>query len=288
MPFVLKRTLFPLSCDGSIRLPSSNLLEKSLGYQLALFTANPLEEEIVICKLSLLCIVEVFLLERVEVDANQKSGSRKQKKKASYANQRTWGQKPEKENKCRNRDFVVAVAFAVSVVKFNLSAILLRKHNWKMSRQRDLPESMAWCIIGRLESGQKQRAVVDAVVVTISVIDNAKNHTALLVESFLEVEKYSVWSCQHRLESSGCQVNIETMVTGGLFGWPCWICDHSTTTNAQEDRYFVRLTLKDGTYTSRTLTQEMGMFIASICMESATTSELGISWIGIELISAMC
>ncbi|GFW27357.1 hypothetical protein TNCV_2832571 [Trichonephila clavipes] len=32
-----------------------------------------------------------------------------------------------------------------------------------MSQQRDLPESMAWRVIGRLESGQTQRCVADAV-----------------------------------------------------------------------------------------------------------------------------
>ncbi|GFY05706.1 HTH_Tnp_Tc3_2 domain-containing protein [Trichonephila clavipes] len=32
-----------------------------------------------------------------------------------------------------------------------------------MSQQRDLPESMAWRVIGRLESGQTQRSVADAV-----------------------------------------------------------------------------------------------------------------------------
>ncbi|XP_071044216.1 uncharacterized protein [Parasteatoda tepidariorum] len=32
-----------------------------------------------------------------------------------------------------------------------------------MSQQRDLPESIAWRIIGRLESGQTQRSVADAV-----------------------------------------------------------------------------------------------------------------------------
>ncbi|GFX54123.1 hypothetical protein TNCV_2337591 [Trichonephila clavipes] len=32
--------------------------------------------------------------------------------------------------------------FVVSVVKFNLSAVVLRSHDWKMSVQRDLPEFM--------------------------------------------------------------------------------------------------------------------------------------------------
>ncbi|GFX89021.1 uncharacterized protein TNCV_2853211 [Trichonephila clavipes] len=39
-----------------------------------------------------------------------------------------------------------------------------------MSQQRDLPESMAWRIIGRLESGQTQRSVADAVGVARSVV----------------------------------------------------------------------------------------------------------------------
>ncbi|GFW26451.1 transposable element Tc1 transposase [Trichonephila clavipes] len=39
-----------------------------------------------------------------------------------------------------------------------------------MSQQRDLPESMAWRVIGRLESGQTQRGVVDAFRVARSVV----------------------------------------------------------------------------------------------------------------------
>ncbi|GFV05817.1 HTH_Tnp_Tc3_2 domain-containing protein [Trichonephila clavipes] len=39
-----------------------------------------------------------------------------------------------------------------------------------MSQQRDLLESMAWRVIGRLESGQTQRSVADAVGVTRSVV----------------------------------------------------------------------------------------------------------------------
>ncbi|GFW33386.1 HTH_Tnp_Tc3_2 domain-containing protein [Trichonephila clavipes] len=39
-----------------------------------------------------------------------------------------------------------------------------------MSHQRDLPESMAWRVIGRLESGKTQRSVADAVGVSRSVI----------------------------------------------------------------------------------------------------------------------
>ncbi|GFU76420.1 hypothetical protein TNCV_4136161 [Trichonephila clavipes] len=39
-----------------------------------------------------------------------------------------------------------------------------------MSQQRDLPESMAWRVKGRLESGQTQRGVADAVGVARSVV----------------------------------------------------------------------------------------------------------------------
>ncbi|GFV80632.1 HTH_Tnp_Tc3_2 domain-containing protein [Trichonephila clavipes] len=39
-----------------------------------------------------------------------------------------------------------------------------------MSQQRDLPESMAWRVISRLESGQTQRSVADAVGVARSVV----------------------------------------------------------------------------------------------------------------------
>ncbi|GFU07471.1 transposable element Tcb2 transposase [Trichonephila clavipes] len=39
-----------------------------------------------------------------------------------------------------------------------------------MSQQRDLPESVAWRVIGRLESGQTQRSVADAVGVARSVV----------------------------------------------------------------------------------------------------------------------
>ncbi|GFS68896.1 hypothetical protein TNCV_4569471 [Trichonephila clavipes] len=38
-----------------------------------------------------------------------------------------------------------------------------------MSQERDLPESMAWRVIVRLESGQTQRSVADAVGVARSV-----------------------------------------------------------------------------------------------------------------------
>ncbi|GFX01979.1 hypothetical protein TNCV_371681 [Trichonephila clavipes] len=53
------------------------------------------------------------------------------------------------------------------LVKFNLSAVILRNGNWKMSGRRDLPESMALCIIWRQECGQTQRTVADAVAISV-------------------------------------------------------------------------------------------------------------------------
>ncbi|GFS56805.1 transposable element Tc1 transposase [Trichonephila clavipes] len=44
-----------------------------------------------------------------------------------------------------------------------------------MSQQCDLPESMAWRVIGRLESGQTQRSVADAVGVARSVVGRLWN-----------------------------------------------------------------------------------------------------------------
>ncbi|GFW51701.1 transposable element Tc1 transposase [Trichonephila clavipes] len=50
------------------------------------------------------------------------------------------------------------------------SIFFLRQGYLRMSQQRDLPESMACCVIGRLESGQTQRGVADAVGVARSVV----------------------------------------------------------------------------------------------------------------------
>ncbi|GFY35063.1 hypothetical protein TNCV_5044381 [Trichonephila clavipes] len=47
-------------CNGSIRDPSTNHLGKSLGYQFALFTTNPSEEENRGIQVNLLYILEVF------------------------------------------------------------------------------------------------------------------------------------------------------------------------------------------------------------------------------------
>ncbi|GFT90559.1 hypothetical protein TNCV_2774431 [Trichonephila clavipes] len=49
------------------------------------------------------------------------------------------------------------------------SIFFLRQGYLRMSEQRDLPESMAWRVIGRLESGQTQR-FADTVEVARSVV----------------------------------------------------------------------------------------------------------------------
>ncbi|GFT04725.1 transposable element Tcb2 transposase [Trichonephila clavipes] len=50
------------------------------------------------------------------------------------------------------------------------STFFLRQGYLRMSQQSDLPESMACRVIGRLESGQTQRSVADAVGVARSVV----------------------------------------------------------------------------------------------------------------------
>ncbi|GFX79952.1 transposable element Tcb1 transposase [Trichonephila clavipes] len=56
------------------------------------------------------------------------------------------------------------------------SIFFLRQGYLRMSQQRDLPESpMAWRVIGRLESGQTQRSVADAVGVARSVVERLWN-----------------------------------------------------------------------------------------------------------------
>ncbi|GFU46198.1 transposable element Tcb2 transposase [Trichonephila clavipes] len=50
------------------------------------------------------------------------------------------------------------------------SKFITRQGYLRVSQQRDLPESIAWRVIGRLESGQTQRGVADAVGVARSVV----------------------------------------------------------------------------------------------------------------------
>ncbi|GFY08932.1 uncharacterized protein TNCV_4661241 [Trichonephila clavipes] len=93
----------------------------------------------------------------------------KRKKKTLYANQSSRRQKREKGDKGRNRD-VAKTCFIAVTVKFDCAVFFLRQGYLRMSEQRDLPESMAWRVIGRLESGQTQRSVADTVGVARSVV----------------------------------------------------------------------------------------------------------------------
>ncbi|GFX95993.1 hypothetical protein TNCV_2288831 [Trichonephila clavipes] len=71
----------------------------------------------------------------------------------------------QKSGCCRN------VCFIAVTVKLDCAIFFfLRQGYLRMSQQRDLPESMAWRVIGRLESGQTQRSVADAVGVARSVV----------------------------------------------------------------------------------------------------------------------
>ncbi|GFT76613.1 hypothetical protein TNCV_3678481 [Trichonephila clavipes] len=107
--------------------------------------------------------------------------------------------KTEKGNKCRNCNFVEAVVFHCLGVEIQL--VLLRKGDWNMPRQRDLPESMACrsssedghalCLVG-LErnlalgtsdtetiNSEKYCSQLDAVEPKHSEIENQKEHQAI-------------------------------------------------------------------------------------------------------------
>ena len=72
----------------------------------------------------------------------------------------------KKQKKETNAEIVIpteAAEFFASGIEFNLSVFNLRTCNWKISQQRDRPDSMNWSIIRRLESGQTVRNKVSAV-----------------------------------------------------------------------------------------------------------------------------
>ncbi|GFV91135.1 transposable element Tcb2 transposase [Trichonephila clavipes] len=56
------------------------------------------------------------------------------------------------------------------VINSLIDSMSQRQGYLRMSQQRDLPEYMAWRVIGKLESGQTQRSVTDAVGVARSVV----------------------------------------------------------------------------------------------------------------------
>ncbi|GFT92124.1 transposable element Tcb2 transposase [Trichonephila clavipes] len=86
-----------------------------------------------------------------------------------------------------------------------------------MSQQRDLPESMAWRVIGRLESGQTQRSVADAVGVARSVV-------ARLWNRFQETGNLQ----RQLLLATGRRVSSQTvrnrLLEGGLYARRPMIC----------------------------------------------------------------
>ncbi|GFY34856.1 hypothetical protein TNCV_845461 [Trichonephila clavipes] len=73
-------------------------------------------------------------------------------------------------------------------VKFDCAVFSFRQGYLRMSQQRDLPESpMAWRVIGRLDSGQTQRSVADAVGVARSVV--AKLWNRFKKQEMLDVDQ---------------------------------------------------------------------------------------------------
>ncbi|GFV62903.1 transposable element Tcb2 transposase [Trichonephila clavipes] len=93
-----------------------------------------------------------------------------------------------------------------------------------MSQQRDLPESMTWRVIGRLESGQTQRSVADAVGVARSVV-------ARLWNRFKEQEMLNVDQGQLQRQlflATGRRVSSQTVHNrlheGGLYARRPLVC----------------------------------------------------------------
>ncbi|GFY33897.1 HTH_Tnp_Tc3_2 domain-containing protein [Trichonephila clavipes] len=66
-----------------------------------------------------------------------------------------------------------------------------------MSQQRDLPESMAWRVIGKLESGQTQRSVTDAVGVARSVLTARRNR----IENATQLQRQLLLATGRRVSS---------------------------------------------------------------------------------------
>ncbi|GFU93102.1 transposable element Tcb2 transposase [Trichonephila clavipes] len=93
-----------------------------------------------------------------------------------------------------------------------------------MSEQRDLPESMAWRVIGRLESGQTQRSVTDTVGVARSVVARMWNR-------FKETgnnQSYATQLQRQLLLATGRRVSSQTarnrLHEGGLYARRPMVC----------------------------------------------------------------
>ncbi|GFS83319.1 hypothetical protein TNCV_600581 [Trichonephila clavipes] len=105
--------------------------------------------------------------------------SRKQKKKNSYANQRTGGQKPEKGNRWRNRGLMIWIGISIGL-RIDLHIIL----NGTWTAQRYSNEIL------------RPHLVPYAAVIGDSFLlmqDNVRNHTARLAENFLKLKQYSIY-----------------------------------------------------------------------------------------------
>ncbi|GFY09224.1 HTH_Tnp_Tc3_2 domain-containing protein [Trichonephila clavipes] len=95
-----------------------------------------------------------------------------------------------------------------------------------MSQQRDLPESMAWRVIGRLESGQTQRGVADAVGVAKSVVARLWNR----LQETGNVRRRPGGSCSKRqlLLATGRRVSSQTVRNrlheGGIYARRPMVC----------------------------------------------------------------
>ncbi|GFU82357.1 hypothetical protein TNCV_4316981 [Trichonephila clavipes] len=73
----------------------------------------------------------------------------------------------------RNRDVAETSVFIDVTVKFDCAVFFFLRQGYlrkSQHTQHDVPESEAWHVIGRLESGQTQRSVADAVGVARSVV----------------------------------------------------------------------------------------------------------------------
>ncbi|GFT53039.1 transposable element Tcb2 transposase [Trichonephila clavipes] len=100
----------------------------------------------------------------------------------------------------------------------------------RMSQQLDLPESMTWRVIGRLESGQTQRSVADAIEVARSVVARLWNQfqeTGNLTASRNRTENATQLQRQLLL-ATGRRVSSQTVRNrlheGGLYARRPMVC----------------------------------------------------------------
>ncbi|GFU72209.1 transposable element Tcb2 transposase [Trichonephila clavipes] len=107
-----------------------------------------------------------------------------------------------------------------------------------MSQQRDLPESMAWRVIGRLESGQTQRSVADAVEV-------ARNESRFSLEC--DTRRVLVW------RDRGTRKNPVFVRERSLYRRAGWMVWGGISIGGRTDLHIIR----NGTLTSRRYADEI-------------------------------